>query len=145
MCALLNVAFFAIFHAFFVFFSEAVRTWSLFVQRVDGTRQAKFQRCLRYRVTGLRPNLPFSLLSFSYFLLPLHVDVAFLVATLASVTTSTKHADALTKALVHCPSLLAAMNARRHVFATPDSSSGVRTTLPPQMLFQLSRWPLDFS
>ena len=33
--ALLNVAFFVIFHAFFVF-SEAVRTWSLFVQRWTG-------------------------------------------------------------------------------------------------------------
>ena len=37
-------------------------------------------------------------------------------ATLAFVTTATMLADALTKALVHCPSLLAAMNARRHVF-----------------------------
>ena len=34
-------------------------------------------------------------------------------ATLAFVTTATMLADALTKALVHCPSLLAAMNARR--------------------------------
>ena len=39
-------------------------------------------------------------------------------------------ADALTKALVHCPSLLAAMNARRHVFVTSESSTGVKTTLP---------------
>ena len=38
-------------------------------------------------------------------------------ATLAFVTTATMLADALTKALVHCPSLLAAMNALRHVFA----------------------------
>ena len=52
-------------------------------------------------------------------------------ATLAFVTTATVLADALTKALVHCPSLLAAMNARRYVFVTPDSSTGARTTLPP--------------
>ena len=50
-------------------------------------------------------------------------------ATLAFVTTATMLADALTKALVHCPSLLAAMNARRHVFVTSDSSKGVKTTL----------------
>ena len=36
----------------------------------------------------------------------------------------------VTKALVHCPSLLAAMNARRHVFVTSDSSTGVKITLP---------------
>ena len=36
----------------------------------------------------------------------------------------------MTKALVHCPSLLAAMTARRHVFLTSDSSTGVKTTLP---------------
>ena len=51
-------------------------------------------------------------------------------ATLAFVTTATMLADALTKALVHCPSLLAAMNARRHVFVTSESSTGVKTTLP---------------
>ena len=51
-------------------------------------------------------------------------------ATLAFVTTATMLADALTKALVHCPSLLAAMNARRYVFVTSDSSTGVKTTLP---------------
>ena len=51
-------------------------------------------------------------------------------ATLAFVTTATMLADALTKALVHCPSLPAAMNARRHVFVTSDSSTGVKTTLP---------------
>ena len=51
-------------------------------------------------------------------------------ATLAFVTTATMPADALTKALVHCPSLLAAMNARRHVFVTSESSTGVKTTLP---------------
>ena len=51
-------------------------------------------------------------------------------ATLAFVTTATMLADALTKALVHCPSLLAAMNARRYVFVTSDSSTSVRTTLP---------------
>ena len=39
-------------------------------------------------------------------------------------------ADALTRALVHCPSLLAAMNASRHVFVTSESSTGVKTTLP---------------
>ena len=62
-------------------------------------------------------------------------------ATLASVTTATMLADALTKALVHCPSLLAAMNARRHVFVTSDSSTGVKTTLPmPQSLCQPSQW-----
>ena len=49
-------------------------------------------------------------------------------ATHAFVTTVTMLADALTKALVHCPSLLAAMIARRHVFVTSDSSTGVRTT-----------------
>ena len=52
-------------------------------------------------------------------------------ATLAFVTTATMLVDALTKALAHCPSLLAAMNARRYVFVTPDSSTGLRTTLPP--------------
>ena len=51
-------------------------------------------------------------------------------ATLAFVTTATMLADALMKALVHCPSLLAAMNARRHVFVTSESSTGVKTTLP---------------
>ena len=51
-------------------------------------------------------------------------------ATLAFVTTAKMLADALTKALVHCPSLLAAMNARRCVFVTSDSSTGVKTTLP---------------
>ena len=51
-------------------------------------------------------------------------------ATLAFVTTATMFADALTKALVHCLSLLAAMNARRHVFVTSESSTGVKTTLP---------------
>ena len=50
-------------------------------------------------------------------------------ATLAFVTTATMVADALTKALVHCPSLLAAMNARHHVFVTSDSRTGVKTTL----------------
>ena len=44
-------------------------------------------------------------------------------ATLAFVTAATMLTDALTKALVHCPSLLAAMNARRHVFVTSDSST----------------------
>ena len=51
-------------------------------------------------------------------------------ATFAFVTTATMRADALTKAVVHCPSLLAAMNARRHVFATSETSTGVKTTLP---------------
>ena len=51
-------------------------------------------------------------------------------ATLAFVTTATMLADALTKALVHCPSLLAAMKAHRHVFVTSESSTGVKTTLP---------------
>ena len=51
-------------------------------------------------------------------------------ATLAFVMTTTMLADALTKALVHCPSLLSAMNARRHVFVTSESSTGVKTTLP---------------
>ena len=49
-------------------------------------------------------------------------------ATLAFVTTATMLADALT--LVDCPLLLAAMNARRHVFVISDSSTGVKTTLP---------------
>ena len=40
-------------------------------------------------------------------------------ATLAFVTTATMLADALTKALVHCPSLLAALHARLY-----DSSAG---------------------
>ena len=48
-------------------------------------------------------------------------------ATLAFVT---MFADALTKVLVHCPSLLAAMNARRYVFVTSDSSTVMKTTLP---------------
>ena len=51
-------------------------------------------------------------------------------ATLAFVTTATMLADALTKPLVHCPSLLAAMNARHYVFLTSESSTGERTTLP---------------
>ena len=51
-------------------------------------------------------------------------------ATLAFVTTATMLADALTKALVHCTSLLAAMNARRHVFVTSESSTSVKTPLP---------------
>ena len=51
-------------------------------------------------------------------------------ARLAFVTTATMLADSLTKALVYCPSLLAAMDARRHVFATSESSTGVKTTLP---------------
>ena len=51
-------------------------------------------------------------------------------STLAFVTTATKLADALTKALVHCPSLLAAMNARRHVFVTSETNTRVKTTLP---------------
>ena len=59
-------------------------------------------------------------------------------ATLAFVTTATILADALTKTLVHCPSLLAAMNARRYVFVTSDSSTSVS-------LYQLSRWQLDLS
>ena len=50
--------------------------------------------------------------------------------TLAFVTTATMLADALTNALVHCPSLLAAMNARSHVFVTSHSRTGVKTTLP---------------
>ena len=50
--------------------------------------------------------------------------------TLAFITTATMLADALTKALVHSPSLLAAMNARRYVFVTSDSSTSVKTTLP---------------
>ena len=54
-------------------------------------------------------------------------------AALAFVTTATMHADVLTKALVHCPPLLAAMHARRYVFVTFDSSTGVRTTLPPPL------------
>ena len=51
-------------------------------------------------------------------------------ATLAFVTTTTMIADALAKALVHCPSLRAAMSARRYVFVTSDSSKCVKTTLP---------------
>ena len=50
-------------------------------------------------------------------------------ATLAFVTTATMLADALTKPLVHCPSLLAAMNARRYVFVTSESSTEDRTNL----------------
>ena len=52
-------------------------------------------------------------------------------ATLALATTATMLADVLTKALVHYPSLLAAMNAPPCVFVTSDSSTSVRTTLPP--------------
>ena len=51
-------------------------------------------------------------------------------ATLVFATTATMLADALTKALVHCPSLLAVMNARRYVFVTFESSTSVVTTLP---------------
>ena len=51
-------------------------------------------------------------------------------AALCFVTTATMLADALTKALVLWASLLAAMNARRHVFMTSESSTGVKTTLP---------------
>ena len=47
-------------------------------------------------------------------------------ATLGFVTTATMLADALTKALTHCPSL----KARRYVFVTSDSSTSVKTTLP---------------
>ena len=43
--------------------------------------------------------------------------------------TAAMPADDLTKALVHCPSLLAAMNARRYVFVTSDSSTSVKTNL----------------
>ena len=50
-------------------------------------------------------------------------------ATLAFVTTATMVADALTKPLVHCPSMLAAMNARHDVFVTSESSTGERTNL----------------
>ena len=48
-------------------------------------------------------------------------------ATLAFFTTATTLADAWRRALVHCPSLLAAMNACRHMFETLDSSTGVNT------------------
>ena len=51
-------------------------------------------------------------------------------ATLAFVTTATMVADALTNPLVHWNSLLAAMNARRYVFVTSESSTGERTNLP---------------
>ena len=50
-------------------------------------------------------------------------------STLAFVTTATMLADALTQALVHCPSLLAAMNARRYVFVTSESSTSVEDNL----------------
>ena len=67
-------------------------------------------------------------------------------ATLALVTTATMLTDGLTKALVYCLLLLAAMNARRYEFVTSDSRTSVKTTLPtPQMLQHLSRWPLDIS
>ena len=47
-----------------------------------------------------------------------------------SNTTVTMLADALAKPLVHCPSLLAAMNARHYVLVTSESSTGGRTNLP---------------
>ena len=64
VCALLKCAFFVIVPAF----SNMVAVRA----KVDGKWQAKFQRRLRYRVTGLRPsglpNLPFSVfLSFPPF------------------------------------------------------------------------------
>ena len=64
---------FSIFPAFFVFFRGGSNKVA-FRAKVDGTWQAKFQRRLRYRATGLRPsglpNLPFSLfLPFSSFVL----------------------------------------------------------------------------
>ena len=64
-------------------------------------------------------------------------------ATLAFVTTATMLADALTKALVHCPSLLATMNARRYVFVTSDSSTSEKTTLPmPSEVVPICFWVL---
>ena len=65
-CALCsNVHFSRFCSTFSCFFCVAVRTWSLFVQWWTGNGRPKYQRRLRYRVTGLRPsglpNLPFSL------------------------------------------------------------------------------------
>ena len=69
--ALLKFAFFWFF-PHFLSFPEAGSNMVAFRAKVDGTWQAKFQRRLRHRVTGLRPsglpNLPFSLvLSFPPF------------------------------------------------------------------------------
>ena len=69
--ALLKFVFFLVFPAFFEFFRSGSNMVA-FRAKVDGTWQAKFQRRLRHRVTGLRPsglpNLPFSLvLSFPPF------------------------------------------------------------------------------
>ena len=63
---------FAIFPAIFCLFFRGGSNMVAFRAKVDGTWQAKFQRRLRHRVTGLRlsglPNLPFSLvLSFPPF------------------------------------------------------------------------------
>ena len=56
---------FAIFPANFCLFFRGGSNMVAFRAKVDGTWQAKFQRRLRHRVTGLRPsglpNLPFSL------------------------------------------------------------------------------------
>ena len=42
VCALLKCAFFSILFHIFMFFCEAVRTWSLFVQRWTGNGRLKF-------------------------------------------------------------------------------------------------------
>ena len=58
--ALLKFAFFLFCSAFFVFFRGGSNMVA-FCAKLDGTWQALSQCRLRYRVTVLRPNLPFSL------------------------------------------------------------------------------------
>ena len=65
VCALLKFAIFLFFfQVFFFAFFRGGSNMVAFRTKVDGKWQAKFQRRLRYRATGLRPsglpNLPFS-------------------------------------------------------------------------------------
>ena len=65
-CALCSNVHFCDFSRNFCLFFRGGSNMVTFLAKVDGTWQAKFQRRLRHRVTGLRPsglpNLPFSLL-----------------------------------------------------------------------------------
>ena len=66
-CALCSNVHFCDFSRNFCLFFRGGSNMVAFRAKVDGTWQAKFQRRLRHRVTGLRPsglpNLPFSLVS----------------------------------------------------------------------------------
>ena len=71
-CSLCSNLHFSCFFPHFLSFFRSGSNMVAFRAKVDGTWQAKFQRLLRHRVTGLRPsglpNLPFSLvLSFPPF------------------------------------------------------------------------------